>query len=47
MRRSASVQPTLLGRPVRYLPLPEDMEHISEAVALLVRMLFVAGADEV
>jgi choline dehydrogenase-like flavoprotein len=36
-----------MGPDVRYEPLPEDIERLKYGVALLVRMMFRAGADEV
>lgn len=48
MRALGSVRPGLLGGPVlRYHPLPEDLAKLREALALLVRMFFAAGAREV
>ncbi len=48
MRALGQVRHALLGGPsVRYEPLPEDVERIKHGVALLVRMMFAAGAVEV
>jgi choline dehydrogenase-like flavoprotein len=48
MAAHGSVRPGLFGAPViRYTPLPEDMAKLRESLALLVRMLFAAGAREV
>jgi choline dehydrogenase-like flavoprotein len=48
MKALGQVRHALLGGPsVRYEPLPEDIERIKHGVALLVRMMFEAGADEV
>ena len=48
MRALGRVRPSLFGRPVlRYQPLAEDLRKLRESIALLVRMFFAAGADEV
>jgi len=48
MRALGRVRPSLWGGPVlTYNPLPEDLERVREATALLVRMFFAAGATEV
>lgn len=48
MRALGQVQRSLLGAPrVRYEPLAEDLELIKRGVALIVRMMFAAGAEEV
>jgi choline dehydrogenase-like flavoprotein len=48
MAALGSVSRTLLGQPrVRYEPLAEDVEIVKRGVALLVRMMFAAGAEEV
>jgi choline dehydrogenase-like flavoprotein len=48
MRALGRVRPSLLGNPVlHYEPLPEDLARVRESVALLVRMFFAAGAEEV
>jgi choline dehydrogenase-like flavoprotein len=48
MRALGQVRHALLGGPsVRYEPLAQDVERIKHGVALLVRMMFAAGADEV
>jgi choline dehydrogenase-like flavoprotein len=48
MAAHGTVRPGWFGGPViRYAPLPEDMAKLRESLALLVRMLFAAGAREV
>ena len=48
MRAMGSVKPGWLGRPhIHYAPTPQDMAKLREAIALLVRMFFAAGAREV
>ncbi len=48
MGAHGSVRPGLWGGPkVRYEPLPDDLRRLKESVALLVRMMFAAGAVEV
>jgi choline dehydrogenase-like flavoprotein len=48
MRALGRVRHALLGGPsVRYEPLADDVGRIKRGVALLVRMMFAAGADEV
>jgi choline dehydrogenase-like flavoprotein len=48
MRALGQVRPGRLGGVrVRYEPLAEDMERLKQGTALLVRMMFAAGADEV
>jgi choline dehydrogenase-like flavoprotein len=48
MRAHGRVRADFSGRPsVRFTPLREDMEKVRESVALMVRLLFAAGAREV
>jgi choline dehydrogenase-like flavoprotein len=48
MKAKGRIRPGLGGAPViRYEPLPEDFEKMREAVILLCRMMFAAGASEV
>jgi choline dehydrogenase-like flavoprotein len=48
MRALGQVRLGLFGGPnVRYEPLPKDLEQLKQGLALIVRMMFAAGAQEV
>lgn len=47
-KAQGTVRPGLFGgASIRYSPLPSDVKQIQDAMALMVRMMFVAGATEV